>query len=445
MKKLTNFSSFIGICGIFGILLLGSMISARADPPEYPSAYVTWTNNSECDAVCGGGDGLSWETAYIFENYTFSSTVSTPCMLISGSDRFVIVRNCMFYQGLTAHEAVKVNTVKNIRFENCTVTSQAGGFWFSTCQNVTVQNCTVYDTRSNGFAILFQYGGNNTISDVTIVNSFGMKIYQEGNDLIENCRLSYIRDIGFYLETTNHITISSNIFSTCKTTGITLAYGCHNTNILSNNFLNINEQGAIRMSVSDNVTVAYNNISRTCGQGIFSETCNNLTIVHNEIAWCQSNAIDYTGSNLGNVSCNNIHDNIILMRVTGHNNLISYNTFKNNYFNFIYDFGMNNQMVGNTYINTVVVNGTDGEDGEDGLPGLPGEDGEDGVPGLPGEDGADGEQGLPGPEGPQGPPGEDGLDGQDAQGINVTVSIASSVAISGGIMVVVMVLAGKKH
>ena len=146
-KKLNSLIFLILVVLVIFSIVTGTIViknSQERDDYFTPHVSVISTpilidTNSALDTFCfgSGTDGQSWNTAHIIENYEIDGDKWFVSLKIKNTDRFLIIRNCTFW-----------NALAGLQLENCT--------------NVRVSNCVVRDNQK-GIALINSH--HNFISD----------------------------------------------------------------------------------------------------------------------------------------------------------------------------------------------------------------------------------------------------------------------------------------
>jgi parallel beta-helix repeat protein len=200
---------------------------------QNPHININFKNNSNIDSFFMGNttDGLSLDSAYIIEDYSFDYDFSpNPSgIYIYNCSRFLLIKNCSFkgyYSGLyTAYSS-------NIRIENCYFTQLSR---------------SVYTALSNDISIV-----NNTIQNC---NDAGIELSYSNNNLIERNNLINNSD-GINLLSSNNNTIQMNKITNHYFTGINNLWA--ENNVIYNNEISSNRFFGIKISNSQNTTIWYN-------------------------------------------------------------------------------------------------------------------------------------------------------------------------------------------
>ncbi len=109
-------------------------------------------------------NGTSWEVPYIFENLIISNAnqgeyaLSTPSIMISDSNRTIIIQNCIF------SNRIILNNCSNIIIRNCYLKEKGGIRLFNSHDCLIFNNKIYYYSGLSGIAIEILLSSNNNIT-----------------------------------------------------------------------------------------------------------------------------------------------------------------------------------------------------------------------------------------------------------------------------------------
>jgi parallel beta-helix repeat protein len=236
---------------------------------------------------------------------------------------------------------ITVNGGKFNVISDNTIISCGQGIEFSSSNNNTIINNTVYNNNYNGIRLL-DNSNNNTITNNTVYDNIqqsGIWFDLSSNNTISNNTIYNNDEDGIRLLTSsnNNIIVNNTVYNN-NWVGVRLQSSIHNTRIANNTVYGNNENGILiegPVASNDNIvsnnTVHnnfYNGISLAQGSS-FNTITNNTVYSNNEngiilSSSTQNNAISY------NTVYNNVRDGIIIMG--SDNNTVSHNTVRDNLF-----------------------------------------------------------------------------------------------------------------
>ncbi len=233
----------------------------------YQLESISLNGNSQIDGYFStlgiGGDGLTFETAYVLENWIISAE-DTINIEIQNADRYVIIQNCILKYGDPA-------------------------IYIDNCENIIITGNSIEDSETSGIEII-GYCANLTISENTFENcNDGIRIEDHSNSIIiANNDILHNRQYGIYIyDSCVNINITENTISSSEIEdsayGIYLYSHCDNINILDNlisgSELYDSSTGIYLDQYCDNNTIANNVISNQKLYGINLNSYNVDTII----------------------------------------------------------------------------------------------------------------------------------------------------------------------
>ncbi len=280
-------------------------------------------SNDQLDALFAkpGQDGLSWETAYVVENFKidlFNEKYSLG-IEISGTNRCLVLRNICIqgpygittgikiescenvnitgcglfqvYKGLVVQDCSRINISGNKFWRNLFYDIQLTGLWFSRISGNEIWEGGFEDRVS----IDLDHWGNNTLDPSNTLN--GLPIYYY--ECLQDCLLTGVPTAAVVLFDCRNSNITGFL-------GSELRLGnCSNISIYENMFVNLNG-GKIQVGNSINVTIKNNFMENATFGSIELRYSHNCTIFNNSI----QNSIE-TGVKLLNSYNISILNNVI--------------------------------------------------------------------------------------------------------------------------------------
>lgn len=232
-------------------------------------------------------------------------------------------KNTFTTQNITANNTVNGKPVyyyKNANMNNATVPLDAGEVILGNVSWLKIENLNL----SNGdVGIELGYSDHITVS--------GNNIWNNGWD-------------GIYVTSSNNCVISNNtLVNSSGLDGIELQSSYNNT--ISRNDISRNGWYGVELLSCSGNTIVGNNITHNQNGGIFLDTAFNNTIKDNNITYTDWNGIDMESSSYNTITGNDISNNFdyygINIDSKSHNNLIYYNSFRNDWI-YAHDAGSNN-------------------------------------------------------------------------------------------------------
>lgn len=110
-----------------------------------------FSNNSQIAAFVTEGDGLSWDSAYIIEDYTIEQNSSLFGLAFLNTSAYVIVRNVNFYNRYpgVGSASLLVDRVENLRIEDCNFRAYSripnSGIFMNMSTNIFMEELSFYD------------------------------------------------------------------------------------------------------------------------------------------------------------------------------------------------------------------------------------------------------------------------------------------------------------
>ncbi|MFX1500765.1 MAG: right-handed parallel beta-helix repeat-containing protein [Promethearchaeota archaeon] len=343
-----------------------------------PHAPILINNNTDLENQFGStGDGLSWETAYIIEDYEISlSGDQEYCIYVRNINKYLIIQNCTltgvddYCYGIHLKNCTKV-----MIFDNNIKDHEHSGIRLQGSRNNTILQNTIFN---NGAGIYVQSSRNNTISLNNASNNYAgiyVTANSYNNTIIENT-CNYNSQWGIILfDHPHHNKILENNIEH-NNLGIYIHNNIYNNTIMKNKIkYNTLEGISGDVDIYDNEILYNDIISNGLGPGVQSgidlyRNCDNTKIIGNFIAYNDGYGISMHGSSSELLIIDNkinhngqygilmkSHYNDIInnsctynggfgVYVTGNNNDFYINTFRanngTNPDNQIIDLGINN-------------------------------------------------------------------------------------------------------
>ncbi len=272
--------------------------------------------NAQLDALCAGPgrDGLSWETAYILENFKIVGNYSTEYMsgiYLEDIDRYLIIRNCVvqsyFFEGISIWDS------NNINISGCGLFSCFDGMDIYNSSKIIIQACKFWDNArsdlhpliftnsqmlenemlGNGLSINYltpKGWGNNSIDAKNTVNGKPLLYYEQRQNLhlnhlvaaqliLFNCSDSFVTNftfssgcMGIWVVNCTNVSVCENLLTDSELNKIYLR-DLRNCSIYNNLIQNAS---GIRLDYSKNNTIRSNNFSLLLDDGIslYMSNCN---------------------------------------------------------------------------------------------------------------------------------------------------------------------------
>src|SRR4030042_166048 len=282
--------------------------------------------NVELDATCAGagGDGLSWETAYVLENFLIDGNNATvpnrlgKGLFIVDTTRYLVIRNISVKNAHETGDGIFLWECDHVNITGCGFFNNQKGVMIDSCRNVTIEGCKfwgnswydislvgVYSSRvsgnemlGNGLETNFHIGwGNVTIDPTNTVNGKSI-LYYEGQ---QNLQLAGISSAMVILFNCSDSIITNFTFST-KESGIHLA-NCTNISIQGNHMVDTG-QFPLELTYSRNCCLSNNVVQNSSGLSLYH--ANNTTIRENTIDRGVSDGISLVHSDGCNITGNSI-------------------------------------------------------------------------------------------------------------------------------------------
>ena len=245
----------------------------------HESAYhspISITENAALDTFPdkAGGNGSSWDEAYIIENF------STESIRVANTTRYLVIRNCSL-ENSTAFGIELVNCT-NTRVELCNATGKMDGIHLEQSSAIVIENCTITGSTHYGIFV-------HTSPGCVIVNSSA-------------CYNAY----GIVIDAANSCTVSRNDASHNNYNGVALlsSDGC----IVEHVTANSNGAISVRADNSDDATIRECTVisSLDCGIVVNQET--SVTVVQNIVTNHPGIGVQIHSNNGCNISRNVIAD-----------------------------------------------------------------------------------------------------------------------------------------
>lgn len=324
------------------------------------SETVSFNGNSQLEDSYMVGDGLTQETAFIFEGVTIDAGGVGDCLFIANTDRFLIIRNCRMLNGQNYAQFAGIRLINssNVKIELNVVFSPSNGISLDNSHNNSLidNNCDWPDVLTDRdwitLGISLESSHNNELTNNTCtIYRIGISLDNSHNNLIRENNMSgkiTRKCISLYA---SHNTIVKD--NTCQGKygdhwGIYIE-SAHNTTLI-HNFIDI-EGGygtmlaGIILRSSTNTTILNNIISLVdCvpGIAIFLLESNNTYVENNILTGSDYlNSLEGVGIAISNLYSIYVKNNIIddfgtLIAVSRtSNSTIENNILKNYYFNGI--------------------------------------------------------------------------------------------------------------
>lgn len=304
----------------FGAMLLVSMLVIPVPAIKHPTTLapfgtstliptgpLTLSDNTSIAAVADSGTGTSADP-FIIENRSFQLNYTSPAIIISLFQAFIVIRNCLI-NGTDPSGfgviALNQNGTGTVRFDNCTMMNCPPlGFVFINVMDCQITNCIL----ENNSGIIFDQVDNLLIENITLedslIASIPLTIGRSNNVTIRNvdCHETGVGDttgIDFLLENV-HGCESENVSIDCEAENCTTALvNC--TNVTFDHF---------KREAPEPGLIALNVTGFDMMNSIFNMDDNNsaLFMICNDIN-LTSSTFNKTGNDTGNLeflSCTDI-------------------------------------------------------------------------------------------------------------------------------------------
>nr|MDO8113398.1 NosD domain-containing protein [Candidatus Sigynarchaeota archaeon] len=202
----------------------------------------------------GSGQG-TLPNPYVLQNISISAGHVGSCLLLNGTDKYLVIRNCTFIAS-----GSNAGTVYD------------AGIQLFNCSHVTITDCSVHN-NSVGI-VMIQQSSNNTVSGNHVTNNSFCGILirdmSEDNVVESNTIIENNQGIMIYYSYENHIQrndVTNNI------AGIFI-HESHNNAITANNFSRNGDTGGtgIILHIAENNTIVGNDASHNINYGILCDT-----------------------------------------------------------------------------------------------------------------------------------------------------------------------------
>ncbi|MFX1569698.1 MAG: nitrous oxide reductase family maturation protein NosD [Promethearchaeota archaeon] len=289
------------------------------------------------------GDG-SFANPYVLENITIdasSSPTGSGIYINNSKNDYFIIRNCTIYNAIgTYSSGIKLeNTCNGILVGNNCSNNEYGIIMLNSCENNSISE-NICNENFPGIYI-WKNCNNNTIQGNTCnFDSLGIVITEDCNN--NSIRRNIIKDtVGNGISIrygSNENVISDNIISNELTTdmrrGIYIEYNCCNNEIFKNVVNNVQYHGILISILCHNNSIFENSVQNSGQIGIYVDAvCENNNVTDN-----------YTYFNgLYQISTETFADN----------NIIKRNIMVSEDYNYIGDFGANNDVEENYQLPTI--------------------------------------------------------------------------------------------
>ncbi|MFW9977940.1 MAG: right-handed parallel beta-helix repeat-containing protein [Candidatus Thorarchaeota archaeon] len=250
-------------------LYFSSDISQPAQISHDP-LYISHDSDFQYYGFPGSG---TKEDPYILENLMIGSIA--PCLSISYTSAYFIVRDCFFEAELTLTEyiqgAITLNAAANGVFDNCVLAGGEYNLVMFSSQNIVIKESTLMNPYL--LSILNYYSSSITISNTSLYGG-GIQHYSPSTEptvVFDNCSINN-KDIGYFHGEENQIIDGSNY-------GIAILERCRNVTIKGVSVSNVTMP--IQLLDSNNCSVEACDIEAPYYTSIYINHCSNLTISDN--------------------------------------------------------------------------------------------------------------------------------------------------------------------
>ncbi len=289
------------------------------------------------------GDG-SFGNPYVLENITINASSSpkgSGIYIKNSKNDYFIIRNCTIYNAAGSYNAgIKLeNTTKGTLINNNCTNNEYGIIMLNSCENNSISE-NICNENFPGIYI-WKNCNNNTIQGNTCnFDSLGIVLTEDCNN--NSIRRNIIKDtvgngISIRYRSNNNV-ISDNIIFNELTTdmrrGIYIEQNCSNNVIFKNVVNNAQYHGILISILCHNNSIFENSVQNSGQIGIYVDAvCENNNVTDN-----------YTYFNgLYQISTETLADN----------NIIKNNIMVSEDYNYIGDFGANNDVEGNYQLPTI--------------------------------------------------------------------------------------------
>ncbi|MHA1857340.1 MAG: right-handed parallel beta-helix repeat-containing protein [Promethearchaeota archaeon] len=136
------------------------------------------SNETQLAALASNGDGQSWETAYIIENWKIEQNISNYGIFMANISQYVIFRNIYINNNNLVNESssLLLENVENLRVENCYFRTYPGGFSWG----IKIEDSNAI-TLQDVYVSYYSYGiyMNNSFNCLINESRFENQIYSQ--------------------------------------------------------------------------------------------------------------------------------------------------------------------------------------------------------------------------------------------------------------------------
>ena len=294
----TVLTSFIILCLLSTVFLMGYKISAKASPDviHVPTDYPTI---QEAINHTNSGDTIFVHKGTYYEHIVIDKSVS-----LVGEDRHSTIIDGNKTGSVISITANNVN-INDFTIQNSGSTDSDSGIYVISSGN-TISHNTI---TSNKNGIYLYYSNNNTVSDnnVSSNNWYGIYLYYSNNNTVSDNNAYSNHNDGIYLYYSNNNTVSDNNVSS-NNNGIYLYYSSNN--VISDNSVSNNDCGIWIRQLSSNNVISDNNVSNN-NYGVYLYYSSNNVISDNNVSSNYNCGVYlYYSSNDNTIYCNNFINNI---------------------------------------------------------------------------------------------------------------------------------------
>ncbi|MCK5506034.1 MAG: right-handed parallel beta-helix repeat-containing protein, partial [Thermodesulfovibrionia bacterium] len=292
------------------------------------------------------GDGLSYETSYIIENFTIDGTPGSG-IEIQNTNAFLSIRNCTVLNTGTFDEefgGIHIKSSSNIEITNCTLDNNERAITLSgnAFNNICINNTVRYTSGSG--AISTAGAHHNQILNNTVMYSeeAAIELWESENSVVAG-NILIDNQAGITIGYSINNLLENNIIADVGASGIYLDYSPNNE-ILSNTVSNCGDD-SIQLVYSDDVLISENSVSFS-GYGICLRYSNYVEIRLNTI-FDHYNGISLISSNENTISVNEISSNTqsgIYLMNSNNNHIFENNIIASTYGDCIRDLGEDNDI-----------------------------------------------------------------------------------------------------
>jgi parallel beta-helix repeat protein len=160
-------------------------------------------------------DGLSWETAYIIQNYNIDLDYEEDFhgIHLENTNYFTIIRNSIlskqYYHSIDLY-GIYLKNCSNVRIINCNVWGFTTGLYLDNCSNIAVSDCTLNSNDDNG--IYSEKVTSSNYTDNTIYyNNYGINLYRANDCIVDNNEMLTNDVYDIYYRWSNSTVFTNNI------------------------------------------------------------------------------------------------------------------------------------------------------------------------------------------------------------------------------------------